>query len=1012
MINKSKILYFLVLFVSLFFSIKSINAGVCKDYDLDPTYGTCDSKSLTFTSMGTLDNIYFMRPGYNTNNGNMAFCLDPGSKSPIDVYLNTIREISNNGDTKAYDEGVYKIYQSFYNDLLYSYNNDNLNTTSINNYRAYFQNALRTWTYKSGFAYTEESDVKYEVDAENYKSCAYYVDNTLISENKKTVEECFGSQERLNVIKKMYGSKDKELLWDNPLKISTDFKEISKEDGSKTYKFEFNVSFTDGTNHFFNSLYSKGIEYLNLSSANFSLLGIKVNDVDCNLSTCLDYSEKAIITTKTDSEQFYVELSEEQYKKYVQDSGNNTINVTMNYSYQHPLNIENLYIARYDLTSEYQRMLVIEDYVHKDSVSIEKEVEFEDEPKKCDISKFNNLTDYLEHDKDCCATVKIDELDDDQLEVYNNFCKEEELEKVCDPFAHGNNLESFLWNNPGCCDVLKDKNLGNYQETYNDVCGSLLKNETVIRGQFNDCDDADSPGKITKISTQIINDYCYADCEETITFSNFSNPFNVDVGKYFILQNPSLTATKTCSYNFSFDLWDLDYKKEINDVVDAVNESRKMNSLYEIENCVDVLDGYYNGIPVYSPKCWYDYKYNFTSVALDGYKIVDSSQISGTYRSGLSYELDVDALKKRAKNKVDAEKSDVTNLFNVSMKSCESELYPEKNNEATKYYDLYYDLNFYYEQTLPSGQVWNNERNAIGGIDDSKMSATSTKSTDTFKIGNTKYSNYDDLPDYTYSTGSNSSRTHKFGITNNQIVRSVTYSYYYQPKHNKYVDAFSGVISSNRADLRNPVLLEHAYDIDIRALAKDNNKFKYVFGNLGDHNIIYSYFAANNELEKLDRVCTYKTENDIVETYEDGTIKLKLAYRIVEPSNIDPNSRLVSGEGFRNWKNSEKALAVKNKIESDAVENKTYSSENLEYSFELDSATLKEIRSHNDDKSNKYSDFELKCDGYGNKCKSDFVYKYAVKNQNGNLIGRETWKEYIKDVNGNCTIDGKIVQCP
>ena len=121
-------------------------------------------------------------------------------------------------------------------------------------------------------------------------------------------------------------------------------------------------------------------------------------------------------------------------------------------------------------------------------------------------------------------------------------------------------------------------------------------------------------------------------------------------------------------------------------------------------------------------------------------------------------------------------------------------------------------------------------------------------------------------------------------------------------------------------------------------------------------------------------------------TVGDDSSKLNIVYRVVDPKNIDPNNRLLEDDkGFKNWKNH---IDIKEEIENED----TFNPKNIEYSFELDSKTIKDIRQYNS--SNIYSDFNLDCEE-GNKCESDFVTTYAKKDDDGDMIGtgRNDWKD-------------------
>ena len=241
---------------------------------------------------------------------------------------------------------------------------------------------------------------------------------------------------------------------------------------------------------------------------------------------------------------------------------------------------------------------------------------------------------------------------------------------------------------------------------------------------------------------------------------------------------------------------------------------------------------------------------------------------------------------------------------------------------------------------------------------------------------------------------------------------------YNRPKYEKYVEVSTGKISTTYVENKS-IKLGYVYDIDVSAIPKSDNKTYYAFSKLGaSDNKIFNHFKDGDEIK---RYCTYEITNDIIGC-EDGNCddegsKLKVVFRIVDPNNIDPNSRFGTGEGFKNWDN-DKGKATKAKIENDD----TYNPKNLEYSFSLDSATIKAIRNYNSNcdgnecdpivySDTKTSYSELECDENGLYCKSKFITtalsdntifgkKFAL-----NTNGRSTWKDFTTN-EGKYYIDG------
>jgi len=387
-------------------------------------------------------------------------------------------------------------------------------------------------------------------------------------------------------------------------------------------------------------------------------------------------------------------------------------------------------------------------------------------------------------------------------------------------------------------------------------------------------------------------------------------------------------------------------------------------------------------------------------------------------------------------------KSNLEEHFNKLLE-CNKYLYNLSNN----YYRFNGDMSFYYEQTYYNLGIKKNDNKPNDEDDDSKFEMIK-KNDDVYdegyiEIGGTNY-NYSEFVSDSYPYVYIGSTSYTSAISYNKNIGATKYNDYvisrkrnfassYEPSLPKYVDTLTGIISSDSTKLENPILIkgkikDNVYDTHYTAIKKVNNKNYYEFTSLGDNNEIYDYYIGNTPLssgdpEKLKRYCEYEITNDLFECTSNTECKLNIVYRSVDPSNIDPNNRLNSGKGFSNWKTTN-AQVVKKKIEEDAKTKDTYSPENLEYSFTLDSATIAAIKKSNkEDKITNQSIYDrwdkssYSCTE-GNKCESTFISNAnGVDGNTGsigikfgtNFNGREKWKQ-ITSIGGNkYTIDGKEV---
>ena len=983
-----KILYkYLVFIVFISFPLIVVNAGVCDGYTKNSEYGTCNSLTISVTkaleNLGTKDKGYFLRPGYNSTGNSIAFCLDPGLPRP-DKELNVIREIDNSTESKMseFDDSVYKMYQYFYNNLLYLKNNSNLNTNNLNKERTYLQNALRVLVYKTDNGYLESKVVEYKNDASNFKTCASYIDSTLKNDSDVNKSYCFGNSPNIEKIKNYYEYKDKKYIWENPIKIETSLTNKIGLDGKQYYRYNFDISFSNANYSFFDSNYSKGIDYgdIHLDNAEFYLEGFAINEsINCvSKNECADFTGNGVVSSGT-STNFFVELSEEQYNSYKDASGN--VSVTMNYAYKHPLNIENLFIARYDLKNSYQRMLIIKDYIHHDSIATGN-VKMEESKCKHDETGFVNSKGKrvnIEEFKTSCGCNYINEslLNDSDLTYYNSMCS------------------GFITN-----------------ESYNGNINKCDESEKYSSTE-NDINYSDYYLQYTKQTN--INKYCKETCTERIDIKDLKGRYTTKAGTYFsFTKYPELVSKKHCEVSIDYTILNKDYYDNLKKLVDAYNNWQDAKAAQASEDssgdcnphcCGYDLEGNCTGT-CYDILYTYDYSYNKANIK-DSVSI-EIESVRGTPRSSCGTRIDFGVGSK--KNAFQALSSEAKSINNIksSLNVCNNRLFLDKEDEA--FYNYKYQLNYYYYQTYSDkkiGTIKNSERSSYGGINDSQFAINkSTKS---------GYNNKNDGYYKTYSTLTESGKADEQILNyNTNIIRNVTYDIKYsRPKENKNVLIYSGTITLDSPKDKY-INLGYVYDIDASAVAKTGNQTYYEFTNLGaTDKKIFNHFKDGNSIK---RYCDYEITNDLIKS-----AKPNFVFKIVDSNNIDPNNRLNSiNSGFENWKN-DKGYATKKAIES--ADN--YNPDNLEYSFTLDSSTIKAIREYNvncdkkecnpisySDTSSKYS--ELTCTN-GEKCISNFITtainKSDIFGKSFATIykGRNSWKTFeLKE--GKYYIDGNLVK--
>lgn len=1014
-----------LLFICCFSFIMYVDAGVCDGHDVDSNYGTCKPFGVTIgTSYSKINGGYFMSPGYHasTYTGDaVAFCLDPGlPRANSSTSLELIREIDNseiNGEKSVgyYDDGVYRMFFHFYNALLWQLNNGGLNDSFVNQQRAYFEYALRIWTLRNNFDYLSEISSKYKTDAANFTGCAHYIDGSIENNGgsyKKygSVYSCFGietNETYENGITDYYNSVGSSDIWENPLSITTDSKIVNVAD-QNYYRYEFNIKFTNDKYTFFDGNYSKGIQYqdINLGRAEFYLDDLTVNGVSCsNGNTCYNYSGGGKVG-EGDERQFIVELTEEQYNKLAEKSEDGSVNVTMHYGYQHPLNIENLFTARYDLANTFQRMLVIQNFIHYDTISIGKEPEVT----KCEHTssgyinsagnKVNNLSQFI---ASCgCSAVDKTLLEDGDLTYYNKECSNTIIEEK--PIGSIGNCTTYDDNTPD--NVLNKDDPDTNYDSYN------LGYEKTTR----------------------VNSYCTETCTESININNLKGRYTTKAGMYFEFKTyPNLVANKKCVVEIDYDSWKSDYYTNLKNLVDRYNAWKQAETL---NNSLEISEN--NDCDWYCPpfgSCYYRKKtYSYNATTYTGVRIINNTTLeTTTYSIGLNssekqscgsaIDWQVETKKKEFQNQ--STKADAIVHLQNDLKVCNNRLFGTTNEN---FYDFSQQLNYYYYQTYSTSSnnkvVKNNERASLGGVNDSTFMVSQDVSGDSNEGTNGSSVIYSTLTEDGISN-------ENIFTYNENIYRNVKYDVDYEhPEKEKYAEIFTGNVKYSSINGKT-IKLGYGYDTDVSAIAKSDNQTYYSFSKLGaSDKKIFNYFKTGNEIV---RYCTYEITNEIIEGCEDGSCdsKLDIVFRIVDSNNIDPNNRLIdkitgdiisysenvddgTSNGFKNWRD-EKGKTVKTAIEN----GDTFNPGNLEYSFTLDSATIKKIREYNsscDATGNcnpiKYSDTvssysELSCNASGNECTSKFIDELAKsngefgKNIATNTDGRDKWKYLIYNTSTN-----------
>lgn len=577
--------------------------------------------------------------------------------------------------------------------------------------------------------------------------------------------------------------------------------------------------------------------------------------------------------------------------------------------------------------------------------------------------------------------------------------------------------------------VLSLKSIGGFAAIYNSS-GCLYNPTESYSGSINKCSDSqsyDDAKSNTNFSNytlgynkeSTINSYCTEVCDEVININDLKGKYTTEAGEYFEFSKyPNLVANKTCTVSIDYNTWSTVYESNLQVLVEAYNVWREAvaaaASVSYGSCCSSYTCGPYGTSCCSATKYIYNYSYNKAS-------IVNKTNLqyvtgSGYYTScGSPINWNVSGKLSTFQGK-SANATSIANLKN-DLRTCNNRLGIAKSNTTSddtitdaQFYNFDQKLNYYYAQTYSNNSIglkYNNERSSYGGIDDSNFVESETKTANQSGSGG----------DRQYATLTESGINQETIYTyTSDIKRVVQYSVDYQyPDKEKYAEIFTGKIST----YNNPgksIYLGYVYDIDASAKAKNNNINYYSFSKLGDSGGTGKIFNKFKTGDSIKRYCDYEITNPIIESCPDGTCdsKLDIVFRIVDPTNLDPNSRLGTANGLKNWNNIKGETVISTIQSTD-----TYNPNNLEYSFSLDSASIKKIREYNSNCDAtgscdpvKYSDMatsysELSCNDSGNECTSKFITELSKssgafgKNIATNTDGRNKWKYLIYNTSTN-----------
>ena len=987
---------------------KTVNTGLL-GYSYDVKGGS------TFSGGYDLD-------GHKVEN---AFCIDVGLYAPATTgaKYDKGRELNISSE---YDRNLYRVYQKYVNDVGAAKNDKTINYDNVKyKYLAWADVFFRMYTIRGGKS-SSGTYVSYAVKgediensygkkrAESLKGEVYnYItgksDNISLASDSEDPYNArrwstWASSKDFAEVKDQFLSLENkandpngDLYWENPLKIT---KQDSCDEDNCTFKFI--VDFT-------NDKY----KYFGYGNAYFQYNGIKINGKDpsevltstftVDSATTIQRYVDGVDQHPADEYEFSITISKTDYE-VLQGAG--SVDIALDYETYHPMNSENVFINKSSTRTDVQRMVVFTKYVIKGKVSTSGEKLANLECRQDDNKFFYNgvevgLDTYVSNCK--CNSVNPDAINDTTVkDVYEQKC-------------------------PTIMDISYDGGLKTCDGLYPDNgIGTLSK--TV---KFNNVSGYDRAG-----------DYSKQVCVETITLDNMiSSDYTTMAGKHFGLEegykHPKLNANKTCTINVDYNKWYSKYKELLGGTdyytdgeIDAYNkylrdykiDNAKLKSMTPSHCCATCPPGEY-----------YLYEYVYDVYKYNGVSVVVSETIEGEWyydtcdNSTNKSPTDTD----NSRQKFITKKDYLVNHFNI-LDNTNKHL--NSFSSKTEYYNFDSQLRFYYEQEYSNSDIGikrNDERDAYYNVDDSLFASnlltgpdagqSGSYADDSFNKDVDEYPFVDTVGDEPYDEDGITSRKIGTGLKGNgnySIDRTAIYDYEYKPSVKKYIDSYTAKISAYETSLKNPIELGNAYDTDYSAVAKKNTNY-YSFDKLGEKNLIYEHFA--NEIEPsfeyndryyqkngVQRFCSYETTNELLKTPDLSDSKINIVYRIVDPHQIDPNDRLLDEtKGFNNWRGTS-GKVVKAKMEQDD----TYNPDNLEYSFDLDSSTIRKIREYNE--AHKYDDFLLDCNEYGNECKSQFITD--AENGTGsfdksfatNTDGRGMWKE-LDISGGNVKIGGEPV---
>lgn len=957
----------LLILISFFFGFLSVSAGVCEGktmYDSGYCYLGTEYQYPAKNTTNTYKNRYYAKNGssgylgfaYEATTGTFsgsteyAFCLDPAMLDPNSYRYGREIDILKS----KYDKDVYKVYQYYVSSVI-SAKKSGTYEANKQKYLAFTDVLFRIYTAAYGYDLGIDKDSPYYY----YSVLPYIIGNNKTAlrnqvgssvdslySNTNTSGSCKVTDKNLSkfsscgtgwasskdVIDEEYGVKtyfntvfNGSNLWENPLTVTPKV----ETDSNGNYIFSFEVKFKKDSYVYFGDTYDYDIGY---GRAFFNFLNFTINGVNYDSSYGTTVIPKTSISASNgsnanDTITYKLTMTKEKYDEVKTTNGK--VDVKMKYKTYHPMSSDNVFVnylhpRTENFSSTHQRMIVFTKFDGEKSVGISSNIST-----SCiqdgNTFKVNGASKSLEeYITACgCSSVNYDVLNNTNKTIYNNAnCQQTKITVTSD-------LNS--------CDISPDKQ--DYEIKYTEE--------------------------------RKINDYCSLTCTETVNINSLvskNQNLSVKAGMYFKLpQYPELISTKTCTVDVKYTQWQNKYNEIIRNLPDLYNSKEYYRAASKLPdstcrcNCTPCGDRVccetctrHNYKTEYNSSRYFNSAISYLDVKRDTFEYCKNDRIVSARATTLS-----------AYNDAIAELNKLLNDLNT----CTNTI---KNMGLTndEYYTFNNLMNFYYEQEYSKSSIgvkYNDERPK--NVSDAEFVFDSVNETNSGVY----------IPSLrNYYSGINTDGSGKAILIGDsgiaQYNREVKYIYDDSRSNTlKYADSYTGEISSLKSSLKNPIELGYVYDIDITAKAKEYENY-YQFLALGDENKIYNHFkqgklvnGVSSSLDDLKRVCDYKVTNELMETGDSGeeSTKLNIVYRIVDPTNIDPNGRKGTDLGFKNWDNT------KGEVVSEAIKNDTFNPGNLEYSFELNSATLKEIREFNE--VNNYSDFNLDCNSKGNECTSQFI---------------------------------------